>query len=70
MGWISRDNTRSRGLGQGMIVCAYQCTNVEHGAAVRPQTDNAIWDGVIYWFVGLGRIFCGVQEGKMLTGLN
>ena len=45
-------------------LCSYK---YGHGAAVRPQTNNPIWDGVIYWSVLLSP-WCA--RGNMPTGVN
>ena len=46
VGWSFGEHTRPPGLRQGTTVCVH--TSMD-GAAVRPQTNNAIWDGVGLW---------------------
>ena len=49
-------------------LCSYNCG---HGAAVRPQTDNAIWDGVIgLWgrVASFLSLWCGKKD--VPTGVN
>ena len=67
--WISRGTHETAWVTPGHdCLCSYQ---YGHGAAVRPQTNNAIWDG----FIGLwGRVapllspWCGKRE--LPTGVN
>ena len=49
-------------------LCSYK---YGHGAAVRPQTNNAIWDGVIGLWCGVAPFllpWCGKKD--VLTGVN
>ena len=51
VGWISRGTHETAWATPGHdCLCSYK---YGHRAAVRPQTNNAIWDG--YWFVEQGR---------------
>ena len=63
VGWISRGTYETAWVAPGHdCLCSFE---YGHGAAVRPQTNNAIWDGVI-GFVGAGShpsCHLGVQEG-------
>ena len=67
--WISRGTYETAWVTPGHdCLCSYK---YGHGAAVRPQTNNAIWDG----FIGLwGRVgpflspWCGKKD--VPTGVN
>ena len=62
VGWISRDQTRLPGLRQGKY---------GRGAAVRPQTNDATWDGVIGLWCRVAPFlspWCGRRE--LPTGVN
>ena len=69
VGWISRATYETAWVTPGHdCLCSYK---YGHGAAVRPQTNDAIWDGVIgLW----GRVaaflspWCGKKD--VLTGVN
>ena len=69
VGWISRGTYETAWVTAGHdCLCSYK---YGHGAAVRPQTHNAIWDGVISLW---GRVapflspWCGKKE--LPTGVN
>ena len=69
VGWRPRGSYETAWVTRGHdCLCPYKCG---HGAVVRPQTDDAIWDGVIgLW----GRValllspWCA--RGNMPTGMN
>ena len=63
VGWRKQGSYKTAWVTPGHdCLCAYKCG---HGAAVRPQTNNAIWDGVISLW---GRVapflspWCGKKE--------
>ena len=69
VGWISRGSYETAWVTPGHdCLCPYK---YGHGAAVRPQTDNSLWDGVI-------RLWCRVApllspwcaRGNVPTGVN
>ena len=69
VGWISRGTHETAWVTPGHdYLCSYK---YGHGAAVRPQTNNAIWDGVIgLWgtFAPFLSPWCGKKD--VPTGLN
>ena len=69
VGWISRGTYETAWVTPGHdCLCHYQCGR---GAAVRPQTDDAIWDGVISFGCRVAPFsspWCGKKD--VPTGVN
>ena len=69
VGWISRGSCETAWVTPGHdCLCPYK---YGHGAAVRPQTDNSLWDGVIRLWSRVALLLSPwCARGNVPTGLN